>query len=314
MAPRFASALGMQRGVALTNQSIAFNFESWCAMRKTVCLFTAAATLTLATPLFAAAIANAEPCAGTIDVAVDGTGAVNHPNSIPSIHAPNAVHVQYPGSIWPLGPYTYDQSVAAGVAETKRVVREQHSRCPQSTVRVIGHSQGSRVAGDAIEQLAAEGDVSFIDAELYSDPRHRGKGIEVMVPLGLPGNRFMGERGSFGAADVEQVCVAGDPICSWPDLTREPLKVFDIVPGYTNLHGAYPVGVVNEVDVPAAPAPVVLLPELPPLPPLPNLVEPYVARPLSVYVPVEVQGFVPRGVLDWTPPPLPPLPVIPPLF
>lgn len=249
--------------------------------------------------------AQAEVCPDTISIAVDGTNSVNQPNSIAGHHAPDAIHVQYPGSIWPLGPYSYDQSVAMGVAETKRVVREQHSRCPASTIRVVGHSQGSRVAGDAIEQLAAEGDTSYIHGDLYSDPRHVGTGIEVMVPLGLPGNRFMGERSGFGNADVNQVCITGDPICSWPDLVKEPLKVVEIAPGYTQLHGAYPVGVQNEVVASAAPPPLVTLPELPDLPPLPNLIEAYVPRPLSIYVPSELQQFVPQELLGWVPPPLP---------
>lgn len=257
--------------------------------------------------------AQAEVCPEVISIAVDGTNSVNQPNSIAGLHAPDAIHVQYPGSIWPLGPYSYDQSVAMGVAETKRVVREQHSRCPASTIRVVGHSQGSRVAGDAIEQLAAEGDTSYIHGDLYSDPRHVGTGIEIMVPLGLPGNRFMGERSGFGNADVNQVCITGDPICNFPNLVAEPVKALDVIPGYINLHGAYPVGVTNEVTAAPAPPPVVILPETPPIPPLPNIVEPYTPRPISTYIPVEVQVVLPREVLDWTPPPLPALPALPPL-
>lgn len=276
-------------------------------MRKTL----ATLLITAAAPILLATNSNADSCTPTIDVAVDGTGSVNSPLSIAAQHAPNAIRIQYPGSIWPLGPYTYDQSVAMGVTETKRVVQEQHARCPGSTIRIVGHSQGARVAGDAISELAAEGDTSYIQGELLSDPRHRGTGIEIMVPFGLPGNRFMGERNGFGNANVNQVCVAGDTICDFPNLVENPAKALDVIPGYLNLHGAYPIGVQNQVTAPAAPASTVTLPALPPLPPLPNLSEPYTPRPVSTYVPAEVHPFIPREVLDLVPPPLPPLPALP---
>lgn len=257
--------------------------------------------------------ARADVCPETINVAVDGTDSVNQPNTVITRHAPDAIHIQYPGSIWPVGPYDYDQSVAMGVTETKLVVKEQHTRCPASTIRVVGHSQGSRVAGDAIEQLATEGDVSYIHGELYSDPRHQGTGIEIMVPLGLPGNRFMGERRGYGNAEVNQVCFTGDPVCNFPDLTEDPVKAFDIISGYANVHSTYPSGTVNEVHADPAPPPVVILPETPSLPPLPNFTEPYTPRPISLYIPTEVQAVLPQEVLDWTPPPLPTLPPLPPL-
>lgn len=269
-------------------------------------LIPAASLVALSFPLLASN-ASADTCAPiSITVGVEGTGSVGKANTITSAHAgPGARYVNYPGSIWPLGPYNYDQSVRMGVDETKRVVREEHARCPGSTIHIDGHSQGARVAGDAIEELAAEdGDVSYIQADLLADPRHPGHGVEVVVPLGIPGYRMMGERESFGNANVNQVCVTSDPICDMPNLVENPLAVVDVVPNYFARHGAYPVGVVNEVPVEPGPAAVVSLPVLPVLPPLPNVSEPYVERPLSVYIPDVLERFVPVEVSGFIPPPV----------
>lgn len=274
-------------------------------MRKSF-VAAAIAAAALSTPVVAAQTVDAAPRCLT-NVVVDGTGSVNGSNSVAHYWAPDAVRIQYPGSFWPLGAYNYDQSVAMGVVETKRVVRAE--RAKGCDVHITGHSQGARVAGDAIAELAAEdGDVSYVSADLLSDPRHAGHGVEVMVPLGVPGYRMSGERAGFGNARVNTVCVAGDPICDFPNLVADPGAVFDVVPNYLGLHGAYPVGVVNEVPVVPGPVDVVRMPALPPLPPLPNVSDGYRPIPVSEYVPVELRQLLPAGVLGFVPPPLPPMP------
>ena len=182
--------------------------------------------------------AQAAPCADLV-IGVDGTGSVMDPNSLVKHRAgPGAWIINYPGAIWPIGAYTYDQSVAIGVRETKRVIREYRALNPCGTVFITGHSQGARVAGDAIAELYAEGmDTSFITAQLLSDPRQPVTGIEVALQwLRVPGYAMRGERSSFGGAQVEQICVPGDPICSWP--TSIP-GLAGIVPNFARLHGAY---------------------------------------------------------------------------
>ena len=180
----------------------------------------------------------AAPCADLI-IGVDGTGSVGDPNSLVKHRAgPGAWIIQYPGSIFPLGEYTYDYSVRVGINETKRVIREYRALNPCGTVHLIGHSQGGRVAGDAIEELYAEGmDTSFITAELLSDPRQPGTGVEVALAwLRVPGYTMMGNRGPLGGARVEYVCNTADPICDWP---RSILGLAGVLPNFAKLHGSY---------------------------------------------------------------------------
>lgn len=172
-------------------------------------------------------------------IGVDGTGSVTDMRSIVKTRAGmGALIVQYPGEIFPIGVHTYDQSVRLGINETKRLIRQVRAENPAATVHLIGHSQGSRVAGDAISELAAEGmDLGFLSAELLSDPRHPASGIENALSwMQVPGYTMNGERGSFGNAQVRQVCVPGDPICDWPSswlaLHRVPVD-------FVRLHGNY---------------------------------------------------------------------------
>lgn len=189
-------------------------------------------------PLVAGPTAQASTHADVV-IGVDGTGSVTDPRSIVKTRAgAGALIVQYPGEIFPIGVHTYDQSVRLGINETKRLIRQVRADNPSATVHLIGHSQGSRVAGDAIAELAAEGmDLSFLTAELLSDPRHPWSGIENALSwMRVPGYTMNGERGSFGAARVNQVCVPGDPICDWPSswqaLHRVPVD-------FVRLHGNY---------------------------------------------------------------------------
>ncbi|MEU2002045.1 PE-PPE domain-containing protein [Rhodococcus sp. NPDC019627] len=180
----------------------------------------------------------AKPCADLV-IGVDGTGSVGDPNSIVKMRAGRGAWIiRYPGSIFPIGPYTYDTSVRMGIDETKRVIREYRALNPCATVHLIGHSQGSRVAGDAIAELYAEGmDTSFITAELLSDPRDPNGGVELAFTwLKVQGYTMNGPRGSLGGADVTYRCVPGDPICDWP---RSVLGLAGVVPNFVKLHGRY---------------------------------------------------------------------------
>lgn len=180
----------------------------------------------------------AAPCADLV-IGVDGTGSVGDPNSLVKARAgKGAWIISYPGSIFPLGEYTYDYSVRLGINETKRVIREYRALNPCATVHGIGHSQGSRVLGDAIEELYAEGmDTSFISAELLSDPRQPRTGVEVALQwLKVPGYQMRGERGPLGGANVTWKCNTADPICDWP---RSILGLAGVLPNFTKLHGNY---------------------------------------------------------------------------
>lgn len=180
----------------------------------------------------------AAPCADLV-IGVDGTGSVMDPNSLVKARAgKGAWIIQYPGSIFPLGEFSYDYSVRMGIDETKRVIREFRALNPCGTVHGIGHSQGGRVLGDAIEELYAEGmDTSFITAELLSDPRDPNGGVEIALQwLRVPGYTMRGQRGPLGGANVIWRCVAGDPICDWP---RSILALAGVIPNFARLHGNY---------------------------------------------------------------------------
>lgn len=182
--------------------------------------------------------AAASVCADLI-LGVDGTGSVQDPHSIVKVKAgPGATIVRYPGSIFPIGRYSYDVSVRMGVDETKRIIRAFRALNPCGTLHLIGHSQGARVAGDAIAELYAEGmDTSFITAELLSDPRHPVTGVEVVFAgVRIPGYTMRGERSSFGEAVVFQRCTPGDPICDFP---HSWWGLLNLVPDFARLHGAY---------------------------------------------------------------------------
>lgn len=177
--------------------------------------------------------------ADTVVIGVDGTGSVGDPQSIvKQLAGPGAIIIDYPGSIFPVGLYTYDESVRRGIAATQAQIVAAHTARPEATVHLIGHSQGSRVAGDAIAELAAAGvDTSFITADLYADPRHPGSGVEVrMAGRSIPGYTMTGERGPFGGATVRQHCNPADPICDFPQDIPGWLR---IPANYVRLHGNY---------------------------------------------------------------------------
>src|SRR5690606_20990175 len=85
--------------------------------------------------------------------------------------------------------------------------------------------------------------------------------------------------------------------------------------GYLKDHGQYWPGTPVDTKPDASEYPPALrdiapwTPEpLPDLPPMPNLTEHYVERPLSLYIPVEIQQHLPDVVNDYIPPPVPPMP------
>ncbi|MCZ4505911.1 PE-PPE domain-containing protein [Rhodococcus ruber] len=292
--------------------------------------------------LFAAPSAGA--CPHTVVIGVDGTGSVGHTPSLVTQHADPWIaegaefrRIDYPGSIWPIGPYPYDQSRRAGIDATKAEINAVRRECPDAHIHLVGHSQGAAVIGDALEERTAAGESNTnISADLYADPRHPDTGIEVVLPGLLPGYSMKNERGSMGEAKVYQQCVQGDPVCDFPQPLQDPLGLIDAPAGYWYKHGYHlpdspeprsgthviPAGPmtpfippVEQRQIPFAPdlRDVIdyQVPALPDVPPLPNLTEPYVERPLSVYVPDHVEPYVPAPILDHVPPPLPQLPPLP---
>ncbi|WP_052062113.1 cutinase family protein [Rhodococcoides fascians] len=265
--------------------------------------------------IFAAAPAGAQGlgCASTIVVAVDGTSSVGLEHTVVTAHTDIAAangadvrRIDYPGSIWPLGPYTFDQSVQMGVDATRAELAKIAAECPDSDVELIGHSQGATVVGDTLEQMTADGlDTSAYRAVLLSDSRNPA-GIGARVPGIFPGYTMRGIRGDTGGVELVQVCRPRDPICDWP--TVEELDRFvTLGADFAAHHTDYPPGYLDTVPPPAhGPVlPAVDVPELPALPPLPNLTEPYTPRPLGLYLPEWLRSALPAAVVDWVPPALP---------
>ncbi|PQP24146.1 cutinase family protein [Rhodococcus opacus] len=184
--------------------------------------------------------AQALPCGVSLVIGVDGTASVGDPRSIvkTKVLPVGGVMVDYPASLWPVGPIGYDASVRIGIDETKRIIRKFKAEQPCGRVHLIGHSQGARVAGDAIAELFAEGmNTSFLSAELLSDPRTPGTGIEViLVGWVAPGITTTGERPSMGSADVVWRCTPGDPICVFP---RDLIGILSIPVAFARHHGSY---------------------------------------------------------------------------
>lgn len=292
--------------------------------------------------LFAAPSAGA--CPHTVVIGVDGTGSVGHTPSLVTQHADPWIaegaefrRIDYPGSIWPIGPYPYDQSRRAGIDATKAEINAVRRDCPDAHIHLVGHSQGGAVIGDALEERTAAGESNAnISADLYADPRHPDTGIEIVLPGLISGYSMKNERGSMGEAKVYQQCVQGDPVCDFPQPFQDPLGLIDAPAGYWYKHGYHlpdspeqregthviPAGPMTPLIPPVEQRTIPFAPDLrdvinyqvpvlPDVPPLPNLTEPYAERPLSVYVPDHVEQYVPAPILDHVPPPLPQLPPLP---
>ncbi|WP_420040560.1 PE-PPE domain-containing protein [Gordonia sp. MP11Mi] len=159
-------------------------------------------------------------------------------------------YVDYPTSLWPLGPISYDDDVALGKAATERAIVDYQQRCPGKPVVVAGYSQGARVAGDVLSDVANgrhSGGVrrEGLSGELHSDPRRDGRdgrsGVENSLIGVLPGTTMSGPRdGGFGTIPVLEVCVEGDGVCDVPDPLYDPIGAVDSLIGYFVKHGYYP--------------------------------------------------------------------------
>ena len=280
-------------------------------------------------------------CPDVLVIGVEGTGSVGAENSITksyveqyrSLPGHEIVYLddvnQYPGSFWPLGPIMYDQSREMGTQTVVNTIEAKHQECPDTTFKVIGHSQGAGVAGDGLERIHQRGTVP--DEQLsgigISDPRTPNTGIEVVLPGLLPGVTMKDERKDMGNIHWETECYDSDPICDFPQPFQEPVRTFTSIGDYFEKHGRYapsgtaerepgnyvipgPPSQINGTPVPAPvpgpELPEVPMPVLPPTGPLPNLApNPYVPTPVKNFIPPEVQAILPPEVNNFVPPPLP---------
>lgn len=312
--------------------------------RKRIGGFFSAAVATVAiagSTLVGAPTASAQPavCPDVLVVGIEGTGSVGAPppTIIKNIVEPyrskpghEVVYLDdanvYPGSIWPVGPYPYDQSREAGTQYGINVIEAKHAECPDTEFKTIGHSQGAVVAGDILQRLHEKGSVpdDQLSGEGYADGRQAVTGIEVVLPGIVPGYTMRNERTNMGEIEWYSECRATDPICDFPQPLQEPVRVFTAPGDFMERHGQYypngtedkagyvvtpsPPSNLNGTPVPAPmPGPTlpdVAVPPLAPVPPLPNLNSKYVPTPVKNYLPPEVQAVLPREVNEFIPPPL----------
>lgn len=132
---------------------------------------------------------------------------------------------------------TYNSSTDKGVAATVDAV----IAAPDDTIIVVGHSQGSRAAGNAAEiiqrdDLVPDKKVLFV---LLADPGFPVTGAENQFPSFIPGIYTAGDR-EPGDADsnvkVISVCVKTDPTCGFDAYSFS--SWFYLLPGFYG-HGQF---------------------------------------------------------------------------
>lgn len=244
-------------------------------------------------------IANAQPngCQGNYVIVADGVGG-NGPATVTSTQYRN--RPDYEVRDMPDNDIggVLDSESRIGTNVIKDNVNQIQRDCPNSKIYVVGHSLGALEAGDALEELEAEGnDLSNVEADLLADPRQTNTGVEVNLPNIIPGITMQGNRGSFGEAKVRQTCRDYDGVCDFDGPLPDQIQGFA---GYVNgSHGVYPIP-----SAPPAATETVWVDSPPPIrfdaPALPA----YVPTPVRNYVPVEVQQFIPPEILNFIPPPL----------
>ncbi|WP_216896731.1 cutinase family protein, partial [Nocardia alni] len=92
---------------------------------------------------------------------------------------------------------TYGDSKVAGVAATRRVLRDFGTRCPATKFVIAGYSQGGDVAGDVAASIGCSGNPVPADRVLavgiVADP-HRSSGAGRLVGPAVPGSGIGGAR------------------------------------------------------------------------------------------------------------------------
>ncbi|MGW5519116.1 cutinase family protein [Nocardia africana] len=237
----------------------------------------------------------------------------------------------YESSVWPVGPYTKDESIRDGDAVVARMIADYRAECPTGEVTVIGHSEGAQVASDSAP-LADH-------VVTYGNP-YDADGIYSQVPGIYPGASNSGVRPP--APNEKRVCHQYDWVCDAPAPWSDPVGFGLAVQGYASGWHYYAPGEADNVPegsrvvvpepspnpnipqstptgIPVWPQPMPSLPEWTPgpLPAVQDLDEavqavqsavtpaPYTPTPLSDYIPDEVEQYVPEAVREYTPPPLP---------
>ncbi|GAB3573141.1 hypothetical protein GCM10027445_31880 [Amycolatopsis endophytica] len=178
--------------------------------------------------------------------------------------------VVYPAEIAPLPGHrlTMDQSVAEGMANLDRAVRDFHAACGDSTIIITGYSLGALVAGNELEALSHSGDIPHgqLKGVLYGDPRRPGDpaaggdgsaaggagGIATNLPTFVGGITLQGPRPDYGDVVVKQICNQNDGICNSVNPFTNLAAFANGVAGYLlGDHNSYVPNPLVDVDQPS---------------------------------------------------------------
>lgn len=177
-----------------------------------------------------------DPDAGAYD---RGNAALPPGTTFTKIHYSASI-APYPGD-----PVSMDDSVAEGIANLDRALRDFHAGCPGSHLTISGYSQGAIVAGDMLNALSGSAAIphSQINGVLYGDPRRPKAGggpggIETNLPTVVPGITMRGARG-FGDLRVHEICNSNDGICNSENPITNLLGFANGIVGYFQGDHAY---------------------------------------------------------------------------
>lgn len=239
-------------------------------------------------------IAYAQSCPDQMTFAVGGVGD-SESRKVPGVGIGAVTRVRYSASIAPIGGVPGDVSRREGEHNLDVAARAFRTRCPDSEIRVVGHSMGALVAGNVRDKWQHDPVMRDRTAfTLISDPR-APRGIMSMIPSVVPGLTMQGPRPQSSIA-TSSVCRTSDAICDLGNPLVDPGHAINAVWGYANGDHGY-----DQVDhAPGrhmVPERVHAVPDTPIAwqPPTPRQVlEPIVTRIVPKYLPPVVAREISR--------------------
>jgi hypothetical protein len=176
-------------------------------------------------------IAYASPsCPNLMTFAVGGVGDEDA-RYVPGVGIGAVTRVHYSASIAPIGSVPGDVSRREGERNLDAAARAFRTRCPDSDIRIVGHSMGALVAGNVRDKW--ERDPVMRDRTaftLVSDPR-APRGIMSMIPSIVPGLTMQGPRPQSSIA-TSSVCRTSDAICDLGNPLQDPGHAINSLIGY----------------------------------------------------------------------------------
>ncbi|WP_448222468.1 cutinase family protein [Gordonia iterans] len=270
---------------------------------KSVCAVVAAVCAVGAVGAVVAGEAQAGGCPQTMTFAVSGVG---NPAHVPGVSGPRT-NVYYRSDLHsvvtdPIG------TRLSGERALSSSIRSFRAQCPNSHVRVVGHSYGAWIAGNVRDRdPQARRNATYV---LVADPRAK-MGVLRLVPS-VPG--FFDAQGTRGRAKAPTAttCRTSDVVCWAPNPVQDPVGFANSVRGYLEGEHGYAHHEVRQTPgtrvIPgpqkiqppaAAPAPVVTPAPVPPQ----QTVGDYIPAPIAPHVPAEIRQIpVPRIELPKLPP------------